>query len=177
MKKFSAFMMLIFILPIGTLFLGCGSLPKDEIIKSPNKIFVYYDGSPIEISKDDKIFKEIIELTNKRIDKDKISTAQDVVSENYVDSLKKEKLSLEFLYEEEQQMNLTGDGFMPMKYTKLFFPLVINENSNYDQSSTISTFQYGTAQGYTNCSRGSLKESKELVDLIMNEIVNKQLNL
>ncbi|MDZ4992090.1 hypothetical protein GNF80_03770 [Clostridium perfringens] len=171
MKKFSSFILLIFILLISTLFLGCDSSPKDELIKLPNKIFVYYDGSPIEISKDNKIFKEIVELTNKRIDKDKISTAQDVVSENYVDSLKKEKLSLEFLYEEEQEMNLTGDGFMPMKYTKLFFPLVINEDSSYDQSSTIATFQYGTAQGYTDSSRSPLNESKELIELLMNNVV------
>ncbi|HHD2752147.1 TPA: hypothetical protein ACOTG0_000917 [Clostridium perfringens] len=171
MKKFSAFILLIFILPISTFFLGCGSSPKDEIIKSPNKIFVYYDGSPIEISKDDKVFKEIVELTNKRIDKDKLSTAQDIVSENYVDSLKKEKLSLEFLYEEEQEMNLTGDNFTPIKYTKLFFPLVISDNSNYDSSSIISTFQYSNIQGYTDSSRGALNESKELIELLMNNVV------
>lgn len=171
MKKISTVLLLMLIFPIASLFQGC-NVSNDEIIKLPNKIFVYYDGSPIEISKEDKIFKEIVQLTNKRIDKDKISTVQDVVSENYVDSLKKEKLSLEFLYEEEQEMNLTGDGLIPIKYTKLFFPLVISDNSNYNSSSLMGTFQYSNIQGYTDSSRGSLNESKELIEHLMNNVVS-----
>ncbi|MDZ5254479.1 hypothetical protein [Clostridium sp. LIBA-8841] len=167
MKKVSTILLLM-LLPINFLFQGC-NISNEEIIKPPNKIVVYYDGAPIEVSKDDKIFKEIVDLTNRRIDKDEISTVKDIVSENYVDSLKTKKLSLEFLYDDEQEMNLTGDGFMPMKYTKLFFLLVSSENldiSNY--------FQYGTSKnGYTNSSRGPLKESIELIELIMNQVVNK----
>lgn len=173
MKKFSVLVILIFLLPISISILGCGSSSNDKIIKLPNKIFVYYDGSPIEISNEDKIFKDIIELTNKRFDKDTISTIQDVVSENYVDSLKKEKLSLEFLYEKDQEMNLTGNGFISMNYTKLFFPLILNGTSSYNSNSLSSTFQFGTTQGYTDSSRGPLTDSKELIELLMNNVNNK----
>lgn len=172
MKKFSVLLILIFLLPISISILGCGGSSNDKIIKLPNKIFVYYDGSPIEISKEDNIFKDIVELTNKRIDKDKLSTIQDVVSENYVDSLKKEKLSLEFLYEKDQEMNLTGDGFTSMSYTKLFFPLILNDTSSYDSNSVVSSFQFGGTQGYIDSSRGPLIESKELIEILMNNVNN-----
>lgn len=173
MKKFITFLLLTFILST-TIFLGCNNKLNDELIKLPNKIFVYYDITPIEVSKDNKAFKELVELTNKRIDEEKISTIQDVVTEQYVDSLKKENLAIEFLYEEEHEMNLKDSTLTPIKYNKLFFPLILNDESNYNESSIENCFQYGTStNGYTDSSRGPLNNSEELIKLIMDNIITE----
>ena len=142
-----------------SLFGGCSS--HKQIISAPEKIIIYRYGEAKEITKDNKSFTKIVELANDRIDSDKISTATDIIDDSYVDKLKQAELSVEFVYDKEQDMNVKGDGFKPFKYYKLFFPL----KYAYENDMTF-TFQYGNEENYIDCSRGPLKSPVSMINLV-----------
>lgn len=142
-----------------TIFIGCSS--HKQIISAPEKIIIYRYGEAKEITKDNKSFKKIVELANDRIDSDKISTALDIIDDSHVDKFKQAELSVEFIYDKEQEMNVKGDGFQPFKYYKLFFPL----KYAYENDMTF-TFQYGNEEDYIDCSRGPLKSPASMINFV-----------
>lgn len=125
------------------------------------KIIIYRYGEAEEITKDNKNFSKIVKLADDRIDPDKISTALDIIDDSHVDKFKQAELSVEFIYDKKQEMNLKGDGFQPFKYYKLFFPL----KYAYENDMTF-TFQYANQEGYTDSSRCSLKSPVRMINLV-----------
>lgn len=145
--------------------MGCSpSTNTQQIINSPSKIIIFNKGLSKELTSKDEIFSKIVDLTNKRIDPKKLTTAKDIVDDTYIASLKKENLSMEFIYNTEQEMNIKGDNFIPFKYYKLFFTLE-SEQQGVESGSVIYTFQHSDKEHYTEFSRGKLKLSKELINL------------
>lgn len=167
MKRATSLLGIIFSLSLIVLMTGCNS-SVEKIIPSPNKIVIYFDNKSKEIKPEDTSFEKIVDLTNKRIDVSEISTIKDGVNEEYVNELKQEKLSIEFIYEKEQEMSLKGTTFKAIKYYKLFFPLA-NKGEKYDKSSIVACFQYSDIKNYTDSSRGPLKNSPELIKLVESE--------
>lgn len=140
-----------------------------KLLHIPDKLIVYKAGEAKVLSPNDKIFKEIVNLTNKRIDENKVSTVKDggSINNNYINDLKRSTLAVEFIYTTRQKMEVKGDGFTPMNYYKLFFQLKDLKSDNNDgYNSYNKTFQYGTEENYNGSSRGPLTESKELIELV-----------
>jgi len=129
-------------------------------IPIPDKIIIYSNGTSTEV--DNKDFKEIVKLTNKRFTS-KISTIKDDVNNDLVLKGKNGVLSIEFIYNSEQKLSIFGwgDGFKPFKYNRLFFPLI-----NFDNPGSTETFQHGDIKNYYEHSRGLLNKSEELVNLV-----------
>ncbi|WP_160680576.1 hypothetical protein [Clostridium sp. C8-1-8] len=153
---------LIFILLCSMLLLfGCSNSKNnlDKIIDNPDKIILYKDGNQKEILPSDTNFKKIIDLTNERIDADTLSVAKDGIKiDEVVTDNKKKYLGIEFIYDKEQEMDINNsNGFSPIKYNRLYFNLSDN-NSTY--------FQYGNKENYVDSSRGPLKSSNKLLDII-----------
>ena len=140
-----------------------------KLLKVPDKIIVYKSGEAKILSPRDKIFKEIVNLTNKRIDENKVSTVKDggSINNKYINDLKRSTLAVEFIYTSSQKMEAKDDGFTPMNYSRLFFQLKdLKPDSSDGYNSYNKTFQYGTEENYTGSSRGPITESKELIELV-----------
>ncbi|EOU1700733.1 hypothetical protein LTX14_001899 [Clostridium perfringens] len=104
-------------------------------------------------------------MTNNRFNND-LTIIQDVVNDDYINKLKKEKLSIEFIYDNEQKIDVQKQT---IKYDRLFFPLIPENN----EDNIVETFQYGNKDGYNNLSEksinhsiGSLKKSDKLIEKI-----------
>jgi hypothetical protein len=91
-------------------------------IPIPDKIIIYSNGTSTEVNNKD--FKEIVKLTNKRFTS-KISTIKDDVNNDVILKGKNDILSIEFIYNSEQKLSIFGwgDGFKPFKYNRLFIML------------------------------------------------------
>ncbi|MBL4933817.1 hypothetical protein [Clostridium paridis] len=162
------------ILSIGTVLsimlfvlIGCSNTNNkkisDKIIGNPDKILVYKDGNKKEILSSDSNFEKIVNLTNDRIDKESISVAKDGVDIDKTVNDNKKYLGVEFIYNEEQKMDIkNSNGFSPIKYYKLFFSLDIKNNPNTDY------FQYGTEEKYVDSSRGPIKSPDKVINIINN---------
>ncbi|WP_238884398.1 hypothetical protein [Clostridium sp. YIM B02551] len=149
------------------LLLGCSNSNNkkisNKIIGNPDKILVYKDGNKKEILSSDSNFEKIVNLTNDRIDKDAISVAKDGVDIDKTVNDNKKCLGVEFIYNEEQKMDIeNSNGFSPIKYYRLFFSLDIKNNPN------TGYFQYGTKEKYVDSSRGPIKPPDKVINIINN---------
>ncbi|GKX67019.1 hypothetical protein [Inconstantimicrobium mannanitabidum] len=137
---------------------SCNSNKPATIFKAPDKIIVYKDGKDYTIDKNDKDFNKIVELTNKRIDTKKFSPVKDIISDQTINYLKKDSLSLEFIYNEEH-----------VYYNKLFF-LIKSKDSGDDDTSATHFYQYGNSKDSydikNNSSVGPIGSPEEIVKLI-----------
>ena len=136
----------------------------NNILSTPDKIVIHSMGKTKELDKNSSQFKKIVQLTNGRFH-DKLSTIKDVIDDKIMEDTYKDGLGIEFIYEKEQDLSITGDGFLPFKYYKLYFQLT-SEKSGSSQGSMVNTLQYGDEEHYKDCSRGPLKYSEELIELV-----------
>lgn len=153
------------------------SMGKSNTIPIPDQISVHNGEVTVIMDKSDlkdqiNIFKKFTNLVNGRIIHN-ISTAQDIINNSEIENLKKNPIWVEFSYSNEKEMHITGDGFQPFKYTKLFFVLE-STDGNKENYSIVNTLQYGDSNGYKDCSRGPLKYSQKLVDYAKTFKVNKK---
>ena len=133
-----------------------------QIISSPSKIVAYNNGLTKTLTSEDKEYENIVKLTNVRVEKDKLSVVKDGVEiDNFVNKEKINSTAIEFIYDEETQIDVkNSNGFSPIKFNKLFFKL------SEDNVNTNTVFQYGNKDKYVDSSRGPLKESKELLEFV-----------
>lgn len=150
-----------------TTFIGC-SQSKKEIISKPDKIIIYDKGEVKEIDKTSPNFDKIFELTENRFD-NKISTAKDIINDEVITEIQDDGLGIEFIYDNEQELSMEGDGFKDFKYYKLYFQLE-SEQYGDSQGSTVHILQYGDKDNYKDSSRGPLKFSKKLIELVKKEL-------
>lgn len=143
---------------------GCNNQEKEvsSIINTPDKIIVYKEGNQEEIEKSNSNFNKIAELTNDRIDKKNISVVKDGVDiDKFVKESMKNNLGIEFVYDEEQKMDIRNkEGFQPINYYRIYF------NLKSDKAYESECFQYGDKGGYVDSSRGPLKSSKEILNIV-----------
>ena len=84
----------------------------------PDKIIVCKNGSISELSKKDKLYLEILKLSDKRIDPNSGALKMGIRKDG-IDNLKKTGIVIEFVYSEPQEKL----GHMERKYSGLIFPL------------------------------------------------------
>lgn len=135
-----------------------------NVLPTPDKIIIYSSGGAKELDKKTPEYKKVLELTEKRFH-DKISTALDIINDSTMEDIRKDGLGMEFIYSNEQELSIKGDGFQPFKYNKLYFQLTSQKAGN-SQGSMVHTLQYGDNEHYKDSSRGPLKYSEELIKLI-----------
>jgi hypothetical protein len=155
---------------IGCIFLcflflvGCSNEndKNTSTINTPDKIIVYKEGNQKEIEKENPNFNKIVELTNDRIDKKNISVVKDGVDiDTFVKESMKNNLGIEFVYDEEQKMDISNkEGFQPINYYRLYF------NLKSDREYENECFQYGDKDAYIDSSRGPLKPSEDILNII-----------
>ncbi|WP_315111202.1 hypothetical protein [Clostridium intestinale] len=155
---------------IGCIFLcflflvGCSNKNDENTstINTPDKIIVYKDGNQEEIEKSNPNFNKIAELTNDRIDKKNISVTKDGVDiDKFVKESMKNNLGIEFVYDEEQKMDISNnEGFQPINYYRLYF------NIKSDKAYESECFQYGDKDAYVDSSRGPLKPSEDILNIV-----------
>lgn len=136
----------------------------ENVLSTPDKIIIHNQNSVKELSKNNPEFKKIVELTNKRFH-DKLTTIKDIINDKSMEDIYKDGVGIEFIYNEEQSLNIKGDGFIPFKYYKLYFQLTSERYGN-SQGSMVHTLQYGDKEHYKDCSRGFLIYSEQLVKFI-----------
>jgi hypothetical protein len=165
-KKFIVNIMLITSMLLVLLVNGCtNSVSQNNskaIFSNPDKIILYNLGKSKEVKKGDKEFKEIIKLTNDRIDIKKLAPVKDKVSDEIITGKKGRVLAVEFIYDNEQKLSVTGDGFSPIKYNKLFFELFDVTSSAMSGGPGHTVFQYGDSSHFKGSSMGLINESEEL---------------
>jgi hypothetical protein len=135
-----------------------------NVLNPPDKMILYVDGTSKEIVKSDARFVQIVDLTNTRFH-DKLSTVNDIVDDDAMEYIRKDGMGIEFVYFKENELSIKGDGFRPLRYSKLYFPLT-SKRFGYAQGSKVHTFQHAENGSYTEYSRGPLEYSEELVDLV-----------
>lgn len=160
--KYKVFLSTFFLLILGVFNIAC---TNKTILNTPSKILIYSNENIKEINSDNSAFNEIVNMTNNRFNND-LTIIQDVVNDDYINKLKKEKLSIEFIYDNEQKIDVQKQT---IKYDRLFFPLIPENN----EDNIVETFQYGNKDGYNNLSEksinhsiGSLKKSDKLIEKI-----------
>ena len=135
-----------------------------NVLSTPDKIIIYREGSTKEVDKNSSQFKKIVELTNSRFH-DKLATALDMINDKAMENIHKDGLGIEFIYYKEQSLSTKRDYFKPLKYYKLYFQLTSKKYGS-SQGSNAHSFQYGDKEHYKDCSRGPLKYSEELIQLV-----------
>lgn len=160
--KYKIFLSTFFLLVFGVFIIAC---TNKTIINTPSKILIYSNENIKEINSDNNAFNEIVNMTNDRFINN-LTIIQDVVNDDYINKLKKEKLSIEFIYDNEQEIDIQNQT---IKYNRLFFPLMSENN----EDNIVETFQYGNKNGYNNLSDesinhsiGSLKKAEKLIEKI-----------
>ncbi|MBL4931225.1 hypothetical protein [Clostridium paridis] len=159
-------------------FIGCTQSQSDNIngkqigknienaLSMPDKIIIYSNNTSKVLDKTNSDFKKLVDLTNSRFH-NKLSTSQDIIDDTTIESMKKDGLGMEFIYSNEQDLSIKGDGFQPFKYHKLYFQLTSEKYGNA-QGSSVHTLQYGDKDHYKDCSRGPLRYSEELIKIVEN---------
>lgn len=165
MKKNTKKYILIFLCIILLLSLFIIIHKNANLVNLPDKIIIYKDNKSYTITKDDKDFNKIVQLTNKRISKYDLAIIKDIIDDGYIAKYKKETLDVEFIYNQEQTLDINTWKAHSIKYNKLFFILVDKESGTEDNS-IIYTFQYGNANSYIDSSRGPIKSPEKLIKLI-----------
>jgi len=138
-----------------------------EILNSPDKIIIFGGGKSKEITSKDKEFNKIVSLTNSRFNIEGLTTEQDGGDINgKVNQKKKTALATEFIYYQEQAIDVNSIGFVPIRYYRLFFELRDDLSSAKPGGIGNTAFQYGDKYTFKDSSRGPIKESQELVILL-----------
>jgi len=135
-----------------------------KLLSEPDRIIIYNKGSKFELEGNDVNSLKIVELMNERID-NKISTVKDIIDDTVMKTIEEDGIGVEFIYENEKELNIKGDGFIPFKYNKLYFQ-VTSEKYGNGQGSIVHCMQYGDKEHYKDSSRGPLKYSSDLVNLV-----------
>lgn len=138
--------------------------PLGTVLCKPDKIIIYNKEKSKELDKNDTRFDKIVELTNERFH-NKLSTGLDIIDESSSANVIRDGLGVEFIYSNEQELSINGDGFTPFKYNKLYFQLT-SEKYGDSQGSPVHWIIHGDKDRYKGSSNGPLKYSKELVDLV-----------
>lgn len=154
MKKIN--LIILFCLIICLCFCGCGEKHVD-VVPAPDKIIIYKNGKLNEINKDNNKFSKIVNLLNERFDKAVLSEVLSKMNDESLSKLKKEELSMEFIYSKEQVFDYKQKSF---KYKKLFFPLKIKSNLDEEDE-----FYYAEDDKYT-FPLARLPRSEDLIDLL-----------
>lgn len=134
-----------------------------SIIALPDKIIIHNYDKLTEVPKNSAEFNEIIKLTKRRFHV-VTDSAKDAVNDSIMQSVFKDGIGIEFIYNSEKKSYL--DIFNSIKYDKLYFQLTSNTNEDISETSNINIFQHGYKGHYNDSSKGPLKYSKKLVDLI-----------
>ena len=171
--KFKSTFLIVFLLFCISL-IGCTQADKingkqigkelKNVLPKPDNILIYSNGNTKELGKDSSEYKKVVQLTEKRFH-DNLSTVKDIIDDSTMNGIRKDGLGIEFLYNNQQELSIKGDGFQPFKYYKIYFQLTSQKYGN-SQGSMVHTLQYGDKEHYKGCSRGPLKYSKELVRLV-----------
>lgn len=170
MKKIIVFVMMALLLVVGAVYFYSKTNDKagGGVIATPDKIIVYLMGGKKELIAKDKEFKTIVKLTNSRINKDElliIKTKRDFNNE-YVESMKKIGIALEFIYDNEQEINIkNSDETAAEKYYRIFFRMgsgSISYVSKYEDN----IFHLGDKDKYNVFSVGLLEKSDDLKALV-----------
>lgn len=138
--------------------------PIGTVLSNPDKIIIHDKEKAKELDKNDERFDKIVEMTNKRFHS-KLSTALDIIDESSSTNVIRDGLGVEFIYNNEQELSINGDGFTPFNYNKLYFQLT-SEKYGDSQGSPVHYLVHGDKYRYKGSSNGPLKYSKELIDLV-----------
>ncbi|WP_238883460.1 hypothetical protein [Clostridium sp. YIM B02551] len=141
-----------------------------KTIATPDKIIVHDNGKLTEVSKDSSEFNEIVKLTKGRFNFNMYIT-KDYIDDSTIEYIRQGGVGIEFIYNDEQKCYINILLLQSIKYNKLYFQLEDKKNDT-SKYSVVNTFQYSDKYHYKDSSRGPLKYSKELVDLV-NKIKDK----
>ena len=137
---------------------------NERVISTPDKIIIHDKDKLTEVAKDSSEFNEIVKLTKHRFNSH-IIVVKDDIDDETMQYMFQDGVGIEFIYNSEQKSYINILRLQSLNYSKLYFQLTDKDN-NTSQSSMVNTFQYGDAYHYKDCSRGPLKYSKKLVDLV-----------
>ena len=147
--------------------IGCDQSNKRKVLAVPDKIMINNEGKLKELDKTNSQFKKIVELTNSRFGNN-LSRALDIIDDTIMEnSIYKDGLGIEFIYNNEQALSIGGNGASAIKYYKLYFQLTSKKYGG-SQGSTVYAFQYGDKEHYKDSSRGTIGGPEELVTLVKN---------
>lgn len=161
MKSFKVYILVS--LTLIFLVIGCSKASNEvKLITIPNRILIYYDGEQIEANSKHEDFVKIVDLTNDRVSKGDLSIGLDSVDiDRKVSGKKKTGISVEFIYNDEQETTIANsNGDFSIKYNRLFFQLS-PDGDNFDDC-----FQYGDKDQYIGPSIEPIKESKDIINFI-----------
>ena len=91
---------------------------------NPEKILVYKDGNIQTITKDSKLFSDIVIKMNSRVRN--LTTAALAFDKESMENTKQNEVVVEFIYSKKQKLKVAGPG---REYSSLIFPLT---GKNYD---------------------------------------------
>lgn len=142
------------------------------VIASPDKIIIYSGSKSKEITSKEREFERIVNLTNSRFEVKELSVVKDGVDINgQVNQKKKTVVAVEFIYNNEQVLDIANNnGFAPIRYQRLFFELRDDLSSVKPGGTGNTIFQYGDKDFYKDSSRGPIKGSAELTQLVDSKI-------
>lgn len=127
----------------------------------PDKIIVYSEGKQKVIKKSDKKMDSIVKITNKRFNPKVFNIKKDV-SEELINKRKNDALSIEFIYLQEHEMDIIGDGVKPFRYTRLFFPIQMEGPRNEEEC----FMYYGDGRKYFDNPMANLYYNEDLVNVL-----------
>ncbi|MBK1813485.1 hypothetical protein JHL18_22975 [Clostridium sp. YIM B02505] len=134
------------------------SISVYPVIPKPDQIVVHKMKKSITVSRQDKRYKEILSLTNKRFT---IRNAQSAISNSEKEAfIKNSSESLEFVYNRPQSYR-SKKGFMhAITYDRLLFPI---ESSDKIESTYVF---FGSTEGYYNITVKDLLKADKLIDTL-----------
>lgn len=146
---------------------------KDERVNVnipiPNKIIVYKNGESKILTSNDKNFNDIIELTNKRVNRSKSRNLEE--NSDYVTYLYKNKLSwkcLELVYDVDKSFQLEiKNNKVEYKYKKLFFTIKAEGYKEYG-----TDMAYGDKEYISEIS--GISDDEEIMIKLLN-IINQEI--
>lgn len=158
MKKSELF--LLFSIVVIIIFTACSAdsiKTSDSTITKlnmPDQIIIYKDGHKKMISKNDRLYNKILELSESRLPA-KFDTPQSAINTSDLNNSLK-SFSIEFFYSNEQAFNYKGIN-QNFKYSKIVFPLT-------EQYNKFIIFYNSTNNPIEIL--GSLKNCEELLNLL-----------
>ncbi len=134
---------------------------QPKVLPEPDKLAIYKNGNRLTVEKNNPIFDKIVELSNKRLNSN-ISIVQLIIDKQMIDNVKKDILTLEFIYSNEQTfIKQHNTGNVEFKYTNIIFPLV-TKSEVYANDYMFSEYN----GKYTMGPLGKLSDPNELVNIV-----------
>ncbi|AWI07798.1 hypothetical protein B9W14_16755 [Clostridium drakei] len=130
-------------------------------IDVPDKIIVYSEGKQKVIEKSNKKTDNIVKIANKRFNQKVFNIKKDV-SEELINKRKNDALSIEFIYLQEHEMDIIGNGVKPFRYTRLFFPIQMEGPRNEEEC----FMYYGDGRKYFDNPIANLYYNEDLVNVL-----------